>query len=68
MSEAPEAKRRFTYTLSIECASEGNADLGQVENLLDVHFQDLVMDDRFVNELDEKQSVTIQVIPNFGQK
>ena len=68
MSEAPEAKRRFTYTLSIECASEGNADLKQVENLLDLHFQDLVMDDRFVAELDEKQSVTIQVIPNFGQK
>ena len=68
MSDHPEAKRRFNYTLTIECASEGNADLGQVENLLDVHFQDLVMDDRFVAELDEKQSVTIQVIPNFGQK
>lgn len=68
MSDHPEAKRRFTYTLTIECASEGNADLDQVENLLDVHFQDLVMDDRFVAELDEKQSVTIQVIPNFGQK
>ena len=68
MSEAPEAKRRFTYTLSIECESEGNANLEQVERLLDVHFQDLVMDDRFVAELDEKQSVTIQVIPNFGQK
>jgi len=68
MSDHPEAKRRFTYTLTIECASEGNADMGQVENLLDVHFQDLVMDDRFVAELDEKQSVTIQVIPNFGQK
>ena len=68
MSEAPEAKRRFTYTLSIECESEGNANLEQVERLLDVHFQDLVMDDRFVAELDEKKSVTIQVIPNFGQK
>jgi archaellin len=68
VSEAPEAKRRFTYTLTIECASEGNADLGQVESLLDLHFQDLVMDDTFVNELDEKQAVTIQVIPNFGQK
>jgi len=68
VSEAPEAKRRFTYTLSIECESEGNANLEQVERLLDVHFQDLVMDDRFVAELDEKQSVTIQVIPNFGQK
>ena len=68
MSEAPEAKRRFTYTLTIECASEGNADLEQIERLLDLHFQDLVMDDEFVNELDEKQAVTIQVIPNFGQK
>jgi archaellin len=68
VSEAPEAKRRFTYTLTVECASEGNADLERVEHLLDLHFQDLVMDDEFVNELDEKQSVTIQVIPNFGQK
>ena len=68
MSEAPEAKRKFTYTLSVECASEGNADLNEVERLLDLHFQDLVMDDQFVAELDEKQAVTIQVIPNFGQK
>ena len=68
MSEALEAKRRFTYTLTVECASEGNADLGAVENLLDLHFQELVMNDSFVNELDEKQAVTIQVIPNFGQK
>ena len=68
MSEALEANRRFTYTLTVECASEGNADLGAVENLLDLHFQELVMNDSFVNELDEKQAVTIQVIPNFGQK
>ena len=67
MSEHPEAKRKFTYTLSIECASEGDADMEQVERLLDLHFQDLVMDDEFVNELDEKQAVTIQVIPNFGK-
>jgi len=60
------AKRKFTYTLTIECASEGDADLDKVENLLDLHFQELVMDDSFVNELDEKQAVTIQVIPNFG--
>lgn len=68
MSETVEAKRRFTYTLSIECASEGNADLEAVENILDLHFQDLVMDDTFVNELDERQAVTIQVVPNFGKK
>ena len=68
MSEAPEAKRKFTYTLTIECAGEGNANLDKVENLLDLHFQELVMDDTFVNELDEADAVTIQVIPNFGQK
>ena len=68
MSEAPEAKRKFTYMLTIECAGEGNANLDRVENLLDLHFQELVMDDNFVKELDEKDAVTIQVIPNFGQK
>lgn len=68
MDNTVPAKRRFTYTLTVECASEGNADLGAVENLLDLHFQELVMNDSFVNELDEKQAVTIQVIPNFGQK
>ena len=68
MSEAPEAKRKFTYTLTVECAGEGNANLEKVESLLDLHFQELVMDDNFVNELDEANAVTIQVIPNFGQK
>jgi hypothetical protein len=29
--------------------------------------QDLVYDDNFIAALDEKQSVTIQVIPLFGQ-
>jgi archaellin len=66
-NDAPPAVRRFSYTLNIECASEGNADMTEVEKLLDLHFQDLVMDDTFVNELDEKQAVTIQVIPNFGK-
>ena len=66
MSEAPEAKRKFTYTLTVECAGEGNANLEKVEHLLDLHFQELVMDDTFVGELDEKDAVTIQVVPNFG--
>jgi archaellin len=68
VSEAPEAKRKFTYTLTVECAGEGNANLDRIETLLDLHFQELVMDDNFVKELDEKDAVTIQVIPNFGQK
>jgi hypothetical protein len=67
VSEAPEAKRKFTYMLTIECAGEGNANLDRVENLLDLHFQELVMDDNFVKELDEANAVTIQVVPNFGQ-
>lgn len=68
MDNTVPAKRTFTYTLTVECASEGNADLGAVENILDLHFQELVMDDTFVNELDERQAVTIQVVPNFGEK
>ena len=63
-----EAKRKFTYTLTIECAGEGKADLEAVESILDLHFQELVMDDTFVGHLDEQQAVTIQVIPHFGQK
>ena len=65
---AEEAKRKFTYTLTIECAGEGKADLEAVESILDLHFQELVMDDTFVGHLDEQQAVTIQVIPQFGQK
>tara|TARA_E500000178_G_scaffold347958_1_gene402191 strand:+ start:406 stop:612 length:207 start_codon:yes stop_codon:yes gene_type:complete len=68
MDNTVPAKRTFTYTLTVECASEGSADLGAVENILDLHFQELVMDDTFVNELDERQAVTIQVVPNFGKK
>jgi len=63
-----EAKRRFTYMLTIECASVGTADLAKVENLLDLHFQELVYDDQFVEHLDETTAVTIQVIPTFGQE
>ena len=37
---AEEAKRKFTYTLTIECAGEGKADLEAVESILDLHFQD----------------------------
>lgn len=66
MSNAPEAKRRYSFTFNIECASEGKADLERVEHLLDLHMQELVMDDEFVAELDEKQAVTIQILTNPG--
>ncbi len=66
MSNAPEAKRRYSFTFNIECASDGKADLERVEHLLDLHMQELVMDDEFVSELDEKQAVTIQILTNPG--
>jgi|TARA_B110000977_G_scaffold200661_1_gene292014 hypothetical protein len=59
-----EAKRTYSFTFNIECASDGKADLEQVEHLLDLHLQELVMDDSFIAELDEGQAVTIQVLTN----
>jgi hypothetical protein len=55
--------RTFTYTFTIECAGNGNADHKRVEDMLDLSMQDLVHDDEFVQALDEKTSVTIQVTP-----
>jgi hypothetical protein len=55
--------RKYQYLFSIECEGEGNPDLAEVENLIDLTMQELVYDDTFVSALDEKVSVTIQVIP-----
>jgi len=41
--------------------------VGRVEEMIDLAMQDLVYDDEFIAALDEKDSVTIQVIPQFGQ-
>jgi len=59
--------RTYTYTFTVTCAGEGKADVAQVENLIDLSMQDLVYDDAFIAALDEKESVTIQVTPNFGK-
>ena len=61
------AVRTFTYTFTVICGGEGRADLAQVENMIDLNMQDLVYDDSFIAALDEKESVTIQVTPNFGK-
>jgi len=61
------AVRTLTYTFTVVCAGEGKADLAQVENLIDLSMQELVYDDAFIAALDEKESVTIQVTPNFGK-
>lgn len=59
--------RTYKYQFVVECATEGEPDLAQVERLIDLNMQDLVYDDNFIAALDEKQAVTIQVIPLFGQ-
>lgn len=59
--------RTYQFTFTVTCASDGTADLAQVENLIDLSMQDLVYDDEFIAALDEKEAVTIQVNPNFGQ-
>jgi archaellin len=51
----------------IECRSQGDPDLAKVENMIDLNMQDLVFDDEFIQALDERESVTIQVIPQFGK-
>jgi hypothetical protein len=54
--------RIFRYAFVIECQGEGEADLTQVEELLDLSMQELVYDDQFVTALDEKESISIQVL------
>jgi hypothetical protein len=53
--------RTFTYKLEVICAGNGTIDEAQVEQMLDLAFQDLVYDDEFIAALDEKESVTIRV-------
>ena len=58
--------RTYQFLFTIECASEGQPDLSEVENLIDLNMQELVYDDTFISALDESQAVTIQVIPKNG--
>ena len=55
-------KRIYRFQFTIECASDGEPNLEQVEEMIDLNMQDLVMDDEFVTALDEKEAVTIQVL------
>jgi hypothetical protein len=59
--------RTFEFKFAVECAGEGSADLARVEEMIDLSMQELVMDDEFIAALDEKEAVTIQVLPLFGR-
>jgi hypothetical protein len=58
--------RKFRFVFEIECASPGTADDQRVEQMLDLALQDLIYDDEFIVALDEKESVTIQLVPLNG--
>lgn len=60
--------RTFEFRFVVTCAGTGKVDANRVEELIDLSMQELVYDDEFVTALDEKESVTIQVIPLFGNK
>lgn len=53
--------RTFKFIFEITCMGDGNADVNEVENLIDLNMQELVYDDRFIAALDEQEAVTIQV-------
>ena len=59
--------RTYEFKFTVECAGAGEPDLARVEDMIDLSMQDLVYDDEFIAALDEKQAVTIQVIPLFGK-
>ena len=59
--------RKYEFKFVIECASDGTADMDRIEHMIDLNMQDLVFDDEFIAALDEKESVSIQVVPQFGK-
>jgi archaellin len=59
--------RKYEFKFVIECASNGTADMDRIEHMIDLNMQDLVFDDEFIAALDEKESVSIQVVPQFGK-
>ena len=59
--------RIYEFKFTIECASDGTPDMDRIEQMIDLNMQDLVFDDEFIAALDEKESVSIQVVPQFGK-
>ena len=53
--------RQYTFTFTVECASNGQPDLIRAEEMINLSMQELIYDDEFVTALDEKESLTIQV-------
>lgn len=59
--------RTFKFQFEVICAGQGDANLAEVEKMIDLSMQDLVYDDEFIAALDEREAVTIQVTPILGK-
>ena len=59
--------REYKFIFNVVCAGNGTPDMARVEEMIDLSMQDLVFDDEFIAALDEKESVSIQVVPQFGK-
>jgi len=56
------AQRTLKFTFTITCTNSGpEIDHKRVEEMIDHSMQDLVFDDEFIQALDEKEAVVIQV-------
>ena len=53
--------RTFKFQFEVICVGDGDADVNRVEELIDLSMKELLMDELFIEALDEKEAVTIQV-------
>lgn len=60
--------RRFKFEVTIECASDGQADTDRVQQMLSLSCQELIFDDDFVTALGETQSVSVEITPVLDNK
>ena len=60
--------RTYRFQFEVICANDqGQADLAQVESMIDLAMQELIYDDRFVAALAEDSAVTIRVTQIGGE-
>lgn len=60
--------RTYKFQFEVLCSNDqGQPDLAEVEQLIDIAMQELVYDDRFVAALDEDTAVTIRVSQIGGE-
>ena len=55
--------RTFRFSVVIECASDGQANMDLVQQMMGLTMQELIFDDDFVSALGETQSVSVEVTP-----